>query len=71
MLVLTRGEGESIAIGPDIVITVCRVRENRVRIGLTVPDDVRVLRSEIVGDQPIQPRIPPRKERAHVAKSDH
>ncbi|MBL8870016.1 MAG: carbon storage regulator, partial [Planctomycetaceae bacterium] len=46
MLVLTRGEGESIAIGPDIVITVCRVRENRVRIGLTVPDDVRVLRSE-------------------------
>ena len=50
MLVLTRGEGESIAIGPDIVITVCRIRENRVRIGLTVPDNVRVLRSEIVGD---------------------
>jgi hypothetical protein len=37
MLVLTRGIGESIRIGSDIIVTIVRVKGSRVRIGVSAP----------------------------------
>jgi carbon storage regulator len=47
MLVLTRKQGEQIIIGENIRITVLAVEGNRVRLGLTAPDDVSILRVEL------------------------
>lgn len=48
MLVLSRKTNESIHIGDDIVISVVKVRGDRVRIGVTAPADVQIVRSEIL-----------------------
>ena len=47
MLVLSRRVGEAINIGDDIVLTVTEIRGGQVRIGLTAPRDVSILRSEL------------------------
>ncbi len=51
MLVLTRKLGERIMIGEGIELKVLAVNGGRVRIGITCPDDVRVLRSELIESQ--------------------
>lgn len=57
MLVLSRKLGEKVIIGDNITITVLETNGNRVRLGITAPNDVRVLRSELVGvwDVPCRP----------------
>ena len=47
MLVLTRRMGETIRIGPHIVVTVLGVNGSHVRIGVDAPRDVEVHREEI------------------------
>ncbi len=47
MLVLTRRPGESITIGDDIVVTVVAASGSQVRVGITAPRSVQVLRGEI------------------------
>ena len=47
MLVLTRSTGEEIVIGADIRITVIMVRGDRVQLGITAPESVRVDRAEV------------------------
>ena len=47
MLVLTRRAGESITIGDNIVVTVVAAGGGQVRLGITAPHHVRVLREEI------------------------
>ena len=47
MLVLTRRMGETIRIGPDIIVTVLGVNGSQVRIGVDAPRDVAVHREEI------------------------
>lgn len=47
MLVLSRKTGEQIRIGKDIVVTVLVVAGGRVRLGISAPSEVRVVRSEI------------------------
>lgn len=47
MLVLTRRVGEQIVIDGKIRITVTAITGNKVRIGVTAPDFVRVDREEI------------------------
>ena len=47
MLVLTREPNESIRIGTDITITVLDVGRGRVRLGITAPSDVKLLRTEL------------------------
>jgi carbon storage regulator len=47
MLVLSRKPGEKVAIGGNITLTVISCDGNRVRLGITAPDDVRVLRGEL------------------------
>lgn len=51
MLILQRREGESVHIGGDIEITVLSVESGRVRIAITAPTDVPILRSELVRAQ--------------------
>jgi carbon storage regulator len=47
MLVLTRRVGESIVIDGDIRITVALVQGEKVRLGISAPDWVRVDRQEV------------------------
>ena len=50
MLVLTRRTGETILIGDDIEITVLVVDGNQIRVGIDAPEDVRILRGELLDD---------------------
>jgi carbon storage regulator len=47
MLILSRRPGESITIGDDIVVTVVSITGNQIRLGISAPREVRVLRDEI------------------------
>jgi carbon storage regulator len=47
MLVLMRRPGESIHIGPDIVVTLVALERNRARIGIEAPREVIIDREEI------------------------
>ncbi len=47
MLVLSRKINESISIGPDIRITVTEIVRGRVKLGITAPRNVTVLREEV------------------------
>ena len=40
MLVLNRKMGESIVIGDNVVVTVLRIRANRVQLGFKAPEDI-------------------------------
>jgi len=51
MLVLTRREGERIALGEDIVLTVVSIQGNKVRLGIAAPDDVTIRRGELLGEE--------------------
>ena len=48
MLILQRKAGESLVIGDDITIQVISVDGTRVRLAITAPEDVSILRSELV-----------------------
>jgi carbon storage regulator len=47
MLVLSRRPGEEIVIGDSIRITVAGVQGDKVRLGISAPDDIPVHRSEV------------------------
>jgi len=47
MLVLSRQKNEAIMIGDDVEITVVDIRGDRVRLGITAPQSVRVHRKEV------------------------
>jgi carbon storage regulator len=47
MLILSRRPGESLTIGDDVVVTVVGISGNQIRLGITAPREVRVLREEI------------------------
>jgi carbon storage regulator len=48
MLVVTRSTGDEIVIDDDIRITVTMVKGDRVRLGITAPESVRVVRGELL-----------------------
>lgn len=50
MLILTRRIGESLVIGDDIEVVVLDVRGNQVRLGIDAPDDMTILREELLED---------------------
>lgn len=50
MLVLSRKPSEVIQIGPDIFITVVRIGPGTVRLGITAPRDVSIMRTELGPD---------------------
>lgn len=47
MLILSRRVGECVTIGNDIVVKVLEVSGNQIRLGISAPREVRVLREEI------------------------
>lgn len=52
MLVLSRKLNEKLKIGGDITITVVEILPDRVKIGVTAPEAVKVLRSELLKQSP-------------------
>ena len=48
MLILTRRTGEALMIGDDVTVRVLGVKGNQVRIGVDAPDDVVVVREELL-----------------------
>lgn len=48
MLVLSRRQGERIIIDGGIKIDVVEIRRNRVRLGITAPGGIGVIREEII-----------------------
>jgi carbon storage regulator len=48
MLVLGRTEGTGITIGDDIHIQILSISEFQIRVGITAPDDVVILRDELI-----------------------
>lgn len=48
MLVLSRKVGERILIGDNIAITVVRVAQGSVRLGVEAPENLNVVREEVV-----------------------
>ncbi len=47
MLVLTRKAGERIEVGDDVVVTISRIKGNRVAVGIEAPLDRKIIRSEL------------------------
>ncbi|MBS0261445.1 MAG: carbon storage regulator [Planctomycetes bacterium] len=50
MLVLSRKLGERILIGPDVEISVLKISNGRIRLGVNAPGPVRITRAEALSD---------------------
>lgn len=71
MLVLTRKREQTVQIGPQITVTILRIKGRSVQIGIQAPPSAKILRGELVGNsaetarrraprQRIAPEEPPR-----------
>ena len=47
MLIITRKEGESFLIGDDVEITITKVADGNVKIGIEAPREMIILRKEL------------------------
>ncbi|WP_455526326.1 carbon storage regulator [Huintestinicola sp.] len=47
MLIITRKTGEGIHIGDDVVVNVVEAGKDKVRLGISAPKDVKIIRSEM------------------------
>ena len=59
MLVLSRKVGEPILVGDQITITVVRVTNGGVRLGIEAPGDLVVVREEVAKENPLSLRREP------------
>ena len=50
MLVITRKKGEAILLGEDIEITIVKVEEGAVKLAISAPKDVTILRKELYNE---------------------
>ena len=48
MLVLTRKEGEWLWIGDEIKVCIVRVENDKVRVGIECPTEIRIQRDELL-----------------------
>ena len=53
MLVVTRKTEESVIIADNIEVTILEVSKDRVKIGISAPKDVKIIRNEILDTQNI------------------
>lgn len=53
MLVVTRKTEESVIIAENIEVTILDVSKDRVKIGITAPKDIRIIRNELLDTQEI------------------
>ena len=49
MLVLTRKENEAIQIGSDIVIKFLTCNNKVCKVGITAPEEIKIVRTELFG----------------------
>lgn|GEM_PF-1850567 len=70
MLILMRRPGESIHIGPNIVVTLVGLDKSRARIGVTAPRDITVDREEIAERKKYGLPPPPREDDAEADSSE-
>jgi len=49
MLILDRTIGESVMIGEDIIVAILEIHGRNIKIGITAPDTLRILRTELMG----------------------
>ncbi len=70
MLVLSRKIEESLIIADDIVVTILGVDGDRVRVGISAPPEIRVVRQE-VRDRGGQRRPDEPPARAATGTADH
>lgn len=63
MLILSRHEGEEIAIGADVVVVVHKIRGGVVHVGIKAPPSVPIYRGEILSRARRQ-ETPPTNEKA-------
>jgi len=70
MLVLSRKVGEKIWIGENISVTVVRVAQGIVRIGIEAPEDLPIVREEIKDQLCVhpQPRTPAKSSRREAGQ---
>ena len=47
MLVLTRCKNKSIMVGENVEVMIVDIRGNKVRLGITAPEDIPVHRKEV------------------------
>ncbi|WP_160687325.1 carbon storage regulator CsrA [Clostridium sp. C2-6-12] len=47
MLIITRKKGQSFMIGDDIEITISKLEDGSVKLGIDAPKDVTILRKEL------------------------
>lgn len=47
MLIITRKKGESLMIGDDIEITISKIEDGSVKIGIEAPKNISILRKEL------------------------
>ncbi len=48
MLVLTRKLGQNIVIGNGISVKILKISHNKVRLGISAPEDVPIFRQEVI-----------------------
>ncbi|MCM1054193.1 MAG: carbon storage regulator [Bacteroides sp.] len=53
MLVVTRKTEESVIIADHIEVTILEVSKDRVKIGISAPKDVKIIRNELLDTQNI------------------
>jgi carbon storage regulator len=63
MLVLSRKVGEKIFIGENISVTIVRVSQGVVRIGVEAPEDLPIIREELKSPAPVHSSSPAPVER--------
>jgi carbon storage regulator CsrA len=68
MLILVRKVQQSIWIEGDIYVKVLSVERDRVKLGITAPDDVKVMRQELFGDEA---DAPPSRRGLPAAEPEH
>lgn len=59
MLIMSRKQGQCVCVGEDIRITIVRIDNQTVRIGIEAPGDVPVARGELMPGQPAPPDVEP------------
>lgn len=72
MLILVRKVQQSIWIEGNIHVKILSVERDRVKLGITAPDDVKVMREELFGDAGPggpEPEVPGRTNGQHKAAS--
>jgi carbon storage regulator len=58
MLVLTRKLNERIFIGDDIVLKIVEIDRNKIKVGITAPSEVEIIREDLLVEQhPDDPRL--------------